>query len=149
MLEVGSAIPDFSLKDQSGNVFDSQIIIGKRPCVIYFYPKDFTPGCTAESCGFRDHYNDFQSQGVEVIGISSDSVQRHQKFTSIFDLPFILLSDPNQVVQKMFGVKAQFFGLLTQRITFVVNKQGLVVKVYQSQLAKGHIQASLKAIKTL
>ncbi len=86
---------------------------------------------------------------MEVIGISSDSVKSHQKFAALFKLPFVLLSDPNQEVQKKFGVKTQFFGLLTQRITFIVNQKGVVVQVYQSQLAKGHIQSSLKALKKL
>jgi len=146
---VGSSIPHFKLQDQNGVWFDSSSIIGKKPCVIYFYPKNFTPGCTAESCGFRDHYETFKEEGVEVIGISSDSVKSHQKFAAFFKLPFVLLSDPNQEVHKKFGVKTHFFGLLTQRITFIVNQQGLVVQVYQSQLAKGHIQYSLKALKKL
>lgn len=149
MLKVGSKIPHFRLLNQHGKPFDSHTLIGKKPCVIYFYPKNFTPGCTAQSCGFRDHYKDFQRHGVQVVGISSDSVKRHKTFASIFDLPFVLLSDPQQVVQKMFGIKTQFLGLLSQRITYVINKEGVLVKVYESQLVKGHIQATLKALKTL
>ena len=149
MLKVGDRIPEFKLKDQSGNLFDSQSIIGKRPCVIYFYPKDFTPGCTIESCGFRDRYEEFVEQGVTVLGISSDSVKRHKKFSDFFSLPFTLLSDSRQNVQKKFGVKAHLFGILTQRITFVVNKEGVLVRIYKSNLAEGHIEASLKAVLSL
>ena len=149
MLKVGDRIPEFKLKDQSGNLFDSQSIIGKRPCVIYFYPKDFTPGCTIESCGFRDRYEEFVEQGVTVVGISSDSVKRHKKFSDFLALPFSLLSDPCQIVQKKFGLKAHLFGILSQRITFVVNKKGVLVRIYNSNLAKGHIEASLKAIISL
>ena len=149
MLKVGDSIPKFKLKDHSGNLFDSQSIIGKKPCVIYFYPKDFTPGCTIESCGFRDRYEEFVEKGVIVIGISSDSVTRHKKFSDFLALPFSLLSDPCQIVQKKFGLKAHLFGILSQRITFVVNKKGVLVRIYNSNLAKGHIEASLKAIISL
>ena len=149
MLKVGDSIPEFKLKDQSGNLFDSQSIIGKKPCVIYFYPKDFTPGCTVESCGFRDRYEEFVEKGVIVIGISSDSVTRHKKFSDFLALPFSLLSDPCQIVQKKFGLKAYLFGILSQRITFVINKEGVLVRIYKNNLAKGHIEASLKAIISL
>tara|TARA_S200000501_G_scaffold260029_1_gene244034 strand:+ start:1790 stop:2239 length:450 start_codon:yes stop_codon:yes gene_type:complete len=149
MLKVGDSIPEFKLKDQSGNLFDSQSIIGKKPCVIYFYPKDFTPGCTLESCGFRDRYEEFVEKGVIVIGISSDSVTRHRKFSDFLALPFSLLSDPCQIVQKKFGLKAYLFGILSQRITFVINKEGVLVRIYKNNLAKGHIEASLKAIISL
>ena len=149
MLKVGDSIPKFKLKDQSGNLFDSQSIIGKKPCVIYFYPKDFTPGCTLESCGFRDRYEEFVEKGVIVIGISSDSVTRHKKFSDFLALPFSLLSDPCQIVQKKFGLKAYLFGILSQRITFVINKEGVLVRIYKNNLAKGHIEASLKAIISL
>ena len=149
MLKVGDSIPEFKLKDQSGNLFDSQSIIGKKPCVIYFYPKDFTPGCTVESCGFRDSYEEFVEKGVIVIGISSDSVTRHKKFSDFLALPFSLLSDPCQIVQKKFGLKAYLFGILSQRITFVINKEGVLVRIYKNNLAKGHIEASLKAIISL
>ena len=149
MLKVGDSIPEFKLKDQSGNLFDSQSIIGKKPCVIYFYPKDFTPGCTLESCGFRDRYEEFVEKGVIVIGISSDSVTRHKKFSDFLALPFSLLSDPCQIVQKKFGLKAYLFGILSQRITFVINKEGVLVRIYKNNLAKGHIEASLKAIISL
>ena len=149
MLKVGDRIPKFKLKDQSDNLFDSQSIIGKKPCVIYFYPKDFSPVCTVESCGFRDRFEEFVEQGVTVIGISSDSVTRHKKFSDFLALPFSLLSDPHQNVQKKFGVKAHLFGILTQRITFVANKEGVLVRIYNSNLAKGHIEASLKAVLSL
>jgi len=147
MLQVGDVMPDFELKDQNGKPFNSKEIKGKKPCVLFFYPKDFTPGCTAESCGFRDGYEAFEERGVKVIGISSDSVKSHQKFAKFYRLPFLLLADSEQKVQRKFGVKSHFFGLLTQRITFVFNQEGKLVKVYKSHLAKGHIEASLNAVK--
>ena len=92
-LQVGDKIPNFSAKDNNGNDFDSRFIIGKKPVVIYFYPKDNTPGCTAQACSFRDQYEDFKDLGAEVIGISSDSIASHEKFIQKYKLPFILLSD--------------------------------------------------------
>ena len=95
-LKVGDKIPNFSAYDTHGNLFESQFFIGKTPLVIYFYPKDDTLGCTAQACSFRDAYEDFKDLGAEVIGISSDSVASHQKFSHQNRLPFILLSDENQ-----------------------------------------------------
>ena len=86
-LKVGDIIPSFKAKDANGNDFDSQSIVGRKPLVIYFYPKDNTPGCTAEACSFRDQYEDFKDLGAEVIGISSDSVSSHQEFSRQFKLP--------------------------------------------------------------
>ncbi|MBA4320214.1 MAG: peroxiredoxin, partial [Flavobacterium sp.] len=92
-LQVGDKIPDFSAKDSKGNDFDSASIVGKKPVVFYFYPKDNTPGCTAQACSFRDQYEDFKDLGAEVIGISSDSIASHEKFAKQYKLPFLLLSD--------------------------------------------------------
>ncbi len=101
-LKVGDKIPNFIAKDSNGNDFDSQNIVGHKPVVIYFYPKDNTPGCTAQACSFRDQYEDFKDLGAEVIGISSDSVASHQEFTKHYKLPFILLSDSDKKIKKAF-----------------------------------------------
>ena len=92
-LKVGDRIPHFELLNQHGELFKSETVLGVKPLVVYFYPKDETPGCTAEACSFRDHYEDFLQLGAEVIGISSDGVKSHQKFAARNKLPFVLLSD--------------------------------------------------------
>ena len=103
-LKVGDTIPRFTAKDAGGIDFDSTSIVGQKPLVIYFYPKDNTPGCTAEACSFRDLYEDFTDLGAEVIGISSDSTASHQKFLKQYKLPFILLSDSDKKIRRLFGM---------------------------------------------
>jgi peroxiredoxin Q/BCP len=148
-LKVGDKIPNFKARDTNGNDFDSQHIIGQKPLVIYFYPKDNTPGCTAQACSFRDQYEDFKDLGAEVIGISSDSVESHQKFTQQYKLPFILLSDSNKEIRKLFGVPAGLFGILPGRVTYVTDKTGTIIMVFDSMMAKRHIPKALEAIKKL
>jgi len=145
-LQVGDKIPNFSAKDNKGNDFDSNSIIGKKPVVIYFYPKDNTPGCTAQACSFRDQYEDFKDLGAEVIGISSDSVSSHEKFIQKYKLPFILLSDSNKKIRNLFGVKANLFGLLPGRVTYVADKNGIIQLVFDSMMASSHIPKALKII---
>jgi len=148
-LKVGDKIPVFKTKDTNGNDFDSQKIVGQKPLVIYFYPKDHTPGCTAEACSFRDQYQDFTDLGAEVIGISSDSVASHQKFTKQYKLPFILLSDHDKKIRTLFGVKPNLFGLLPGRVTYVVDKNGIIQMIFDSMMATKHIPKALEAIKKL
>jgi peroxiredoxin Q/BCP len=148
-LKVGDKIPNFKARDTNGDDFDSQHIIGQKPLVIYFYPKDNTPGCTAQACSFRDQYEDFKDLGAEVIGISSDSVESHQKFTQQYKLPFILLSDSNKEIRKLFGVPAGLFGILPGRVTYVTDKTGTIIMVFDSMMAKRHIPKALEAIKKL
>ena len=148
-LKVGDKIPNFITKDTKGNDFDSTSIVGKKPLVIYFYPKDNTPGCTAEACSFRDLYEDFVDLGAEVIGISSDSVASHQKFTKQYKLPFILLSDSDKKIRSLFGVPSGMFGLLPGRVTYVVDKEGIIQMIFDSMLAGKHISKALTAIKKI
>jgi peroxiredoxin Q/BCP len=148
-LKIGDKIPNFTAKDTHGNDFDSQEIIGKKPLVIYFYPKDNTPGCTAQACSFRDQYEDFKDLGAEVIGISSDSIASHQKFTQQFKLPFILLSDSDKEIRRLFGVPAGLFGILPGRVTYVADKTGTIIMVFDSMMAKRHIPKALEAIRKL
>jgi peroxiredoxin Q/BCP len=117
--------------------------------VLFFYPKDFTPGCTAEACAFRDSYEDFTDAGALVVGISSDSEASHRKFANRHRLPFILLSDPNREVRRKFGVKNRLFNLLPGRETFVVDKTGRIVMTFEAVQASGHVSRALKAIKKL
>lgn len=148
-LKVGDTIPNFKAKDANGNDFDSQNIVGKKPLVIYFYPKDNTPGCTAEACSFRDQYEDFKDLGAEVIGISSDSVSSHQQFSKQYKLPFILLSDNDKKIKTFFGVPSGLFGLLPGRVTYVTDKNGVIQMIFDSMLATKHIPKALQAIKKL
>jgi peroxiredoxin Q/BCP len=148
-LKVGDKIPNFRAKDTNGNDFDIQGIIGKKPLVIYFYPKDNTPGCTAQACSFRDQYEDFKDLGAEVIGISSDSIASHQKFTQQYKLPFILLSDSDKKIRKLFGVPSGLFGILPGRVTYVADKTGTIIMVFDSMMAKRHIPKALEAIRKL
>lgn len=142
-------MPEFSLKDQEGNWFHSNDHVGKAPLVIFFYPKDFTPGCTAEACAFRDHYEDFTEAGALVVGISSDSQDSHRSFSKRHRLPFILLSDPDRKARKQFRVENRFLNLLPGRETFVVDRNGVVVMAFEGMRASGHVQNALKAIKNL
>ena len=148
-LQVGDKIPNFEAKDSNGNDFDSASIIGKKPVVFYFYPKDNTPGCTAQACSFRDQYEDFKDLGAEVIGISSDSVQSHEKFAKRYKLPFLLLSDNDRKLRKLFGVKTNLFGLLPGRVTYVADKNGIIQLVFDSLVATSHIPKALKIIKKM
>jgi peroxiredoxin Q/BCP len=148
-IKVGDAAPDFSLPSQSGEIVSLKDFLGKKVVVVYFYPKDDTPGCTAESCAFRDRYQVFQDAGAEVIGISGDSPESHTKFATKHQLPFTLLSDTGNQVRKLFGVPATF-GLLPGRVTYVIDQQGVVRNVFNSQLNfKGHIDAALKTLQEI
>lgn len=148
-LKVGDKIPNFSAKDSEGSVFEIQSILGEKPLVIYFYPKDNTPGCTAEACSFRDQYQDFKDLGAEVIGISSDSVASHQKFSKQHRLPFILLSDSDKKIRTLFGVPASLLGLLPGRVTYVADKNGTITMIFDSMSGTIHIKKALEAVKKL
>jgi len=149
-IKVGSKIPEFSLPDQAGKMFDIKSILGSKNLIIYFYPKDDTAGCTKEACSFRDQYEDFKDSGAEVIGISSDSVNSHNKFAQKHNLSFILLSDRGGKVRKLFGVPTNFMGLVQGRVTYIVDKKGKVIHIFNSQLqATKHINESLKALKAI
>jgi len=147
-VKVGDRAPEFSLPDASGRAVGLGDFRGKRPVVLYFYPKDDTPGCTKEACTFRDQYEDFKSVGAEVIGVSSDSPESHQKFASKYSLPFTLLSDRGGKVRKLYGVPATL-GLIPGRVTFVIDTAGVVRHVFNSQAqAARHVEESLATLRT-
>lgn len=149
-IDVGSRIPDFELRDQTGKLLRINSLLGDKNLIIYFYPKDETPGCTAQACTFRDHYEEFKEAGAEVIGISSDTAASHDNFIKNHDLPFTLLSDEKAKVRKLFGVPKSFFGLLEGRVTYVVDKNGIVRYIFNSQLnISGHISRSLEILNSL
>jgi peroxiredoxin Q/BCP len=148
-IKVGDKITKFSAIDTNGNPFESDTIVGKKSLVIYFYPKDDTPGCTIQACSFRDQYEDFKALGAEVIGVSSDSVKSHQKFTKQYKLPFVLLSDSDKKLRRLFGVPNDLLGLIPGRVTYVIDKEGIVQLVFNSMLGKIHIEKALEILKRM
>jgi peroxiredoxin Q/BCP len=146
---VGDQAPDFELPDRSGKTVRLADFRGRKSVVLYFYPKDDTPGCTKESCAFRDSYEAFTDAGAEVIGVSSDSPESHEKFAAKYKLPFTLLSDRGGAVRKRYGVPATL-GLLPGRVTYVIDPQGVVRHVFNSQLqATQHIPEALSALEQM
>jgi thioredoxin-dependent peroxiredoxin len=149
-IKVGSRIPAFSLPDQNGNLFDINSVVGKKILVIYFYPKDDSPGCTKEACSFRDQFEVFKEADAMIIGISGQSVESHKKFAEKHRLSFTLLSDKGNLVRKLFGVPSDLFGLLPGRVTFIVDKNGKVVYLFDSQTeTQRHVDEALKICLSL
>ena len=147
-LKEGDKVPDFRLPDQDGKEVDMAERIGKQPLVIYFYPKDFTSGCTMEAHAFREMYEAFQKEGAEVFGISNDSVESHKRFAVEHELPFKLLSDQNNKVREMFG--AFGIGHTVGRVTFVVDKKGIIRMVFSSQIQpRKHVEESIRKIREM
>jgi peroxiredoxin Q/BCP len=148
-IKVGDPAPDFTLPSQSGEMVSLRDLIGKKIIVLYFYPRDFSAGCTAEACAFRDNYEVFKDAGAEVIGVSSQSVDSHKKFASANTLPFILLSDEDGKVKKLYGASSAF-GLIAGRITYIIDKKGIVRHVFSSQLnPTKHIEEALRIVKEI
>ena len=151
MLAEGDKVPSFELQDADGKTVKSSEFKGKK-FVVYFYPRDFTPGCTIEAEEFSKEYKKFQKIGATIIGISTDSVESHKKFVDKMGIPYVLLSDPESEVSKKFGVwgKKQFMGreyMGIQRSTFLVDEKGKIFKVYPSVKPKGHAEEVLAALK--
>jgi peroxiredoxin Q/BCP len=147
-VQVGDTAPDFSLVDQNGANVSLKDFAGKS-VVLYFYPKDDTPGCTAESCAFRDQYEVFKSAGAEVIGVSADTPDSHKRFAAKYQLPFTLLSDKGDKVRKLYGATAAL-GLFPGRVTYVIDKQGTVKYVFDSMFNfKGHVEEALKTLQQM
>ncbi|MDX1653029.1 MAG: peroxiredoxin [Brumimicrobium sp.] len=146
----GDQCPTFTLKNSAGEAISISNYIGKKKLVIYFYPKDNTYGCTKQACSFRDSYVDFVETGAEVFGISSDSVDSHKAFARSNNLSFQLLSDPKGKVRKQFGVPSDLFGLIPGRVTYIVDKKGVIQGVFNSQLdPKKHSSEALRVLKSL
>jgi len=152
MNKEGNKAPDFSAADQNGNKIKLSSFKGKKNVVLYFYPKDMTPGCTTEACDFRDQFKKFKS--TEILGVSIDSPERHQKFIGKYDLPFTLISDEDQKVVNKYGVWQEkklygrtFMGIV--RSTVIIDKSGVVRKIFPKVKVKGHIDEVLEALKEL
>lgn len=150
MKKAGDKAPDFTLPDGSGRPVRLSDFAGKSAVVLYFYPKDNTPGCTAEACSFRDSYQDFTDLGAEVIGVSSDSGASHAEFAARHNLPFILLSDADGEVRRAYGVVSSLLGMLPGRVTFVIDRQGVIRHVFSSQFrARKHVDEAIGVVRAI
>ncbi|MCS6816250.1 MAG: thioredoxin-dependent thiol peroxidase [Blastocatellia bacterium] len=152
-LRVGDPAPDFALPDQKGETRRLSDFRG-RWVVLYFYPKDNTPGCTKEACGFRDRFPEFQRRGIAIIGISTDSVRSHEKFAEKYALPFPLLADDEKAVVRAYGVWGQksFMGrttMGTHRISFLIDPEGRIAKVYEKVKPETHAEEVLRDLEQL
>jgi len=145
-LKIGSKAPDFKLPDTKGELVHFYEDI-KQTCIIYFYPKDFTPGCVAEACGFRDDFSFFKENGIPILGISKDSIETHKKFAKSYKLPFELLSDTSGKVISSY--KAMFPIInMPRRITYLVDSDKTITEVFDNLLmAKDHISKMKKALE--
>lgn len=149
-VKVGDKAPLFSLLSEKGDRINLSGLIGQRPLVLYFYPKDNTTVCTKEACAFRDNINAIKDiEGAHVVGISSDSVDSHKQFSSDNNLPFTLLSDIEGRVRKLYGVP-KTLGLLPGRVTYIIDRGGIVRHIFSSQLNyREHVEEALSALKSL
>jgi len=148
-IQVGDKAPDFTLPSQSGEEVRLADRLGERVVVLYFYPKDNTSGCTAEACAFRDSYETFTDAGAEVIGVSSDSADRHAAFAGRHNLPFTLLSDRGGRVRKSYGVPS-VLGVVPGRVTYVIDRTGTVRHVFSSMMNIGqHVSDALAVVRQL
>ena len=144
-IKPGDYIPDFSLKDQDGNLLKISNYLGKKKLVIFFYPKDGSLNCTREACYFRDLSDVFEEADAIVIGISGQSVESHKEFARKNHLKYALLSDPGNNVRKLFGVPGKVFGLIPGRVTYVADRKGKVVYIFDSQTeTQRHADEALK-----
>jgi len=132
-IEIGDKIPHFTIKDQNGNDFDITSVLGSKKLVIFFYPEDGSLNCTKEACYFRDLSDVFEEVDAVIIGISGQSVESHKEFAEKNRLRYTLLSDTGNAVRKLFGVPGRIFGLIPGRVTYVVDKSGKVVYIFDSQ----------------
>lgn len=149
VLKEGDKVPSFTLLDQDGKLFDIDDYVGKENLVIYFYPKDDTPGCTKQACSFRDSFSEFENLKAKVIGISSDSVESHRKFADKYQLQFSLLADTEGSVRSLFGVKNDVLGLIPGRVSYIIDRNGVIVSIYNNQFgAAKHIEKAIEVLKT-
>jgi peroxiredoxin Q/BCP len=149
-IKVGDEAPDFTFTHKNGSPASLKSLRQQKAVILYFYPKDDTPGCTAQACSFRDAYEDFVQAGAEVIGVSADESAAHESFASRYRLPFTLVSDADGSLRKSYGVPRSFLGLLPGRVTYVIDREGIVQHVFNSQLqATKHITEAMDVLKRL
>ncbi len=150
MLNVGDTAPDFTLSDQFGEIHQLSDYRGKK-VVLYFYPKDDTPGCTKEACGFRDNFQEYRKRKMVVLGVSKDSTKSHVKFSEKYSLPFTLLSDDNNEVSQAYGVWGlkkfmgkEYYGI--NRMTFIIDEDGKILRIYEKVKPENHAEEILADI---
>lgn len=149
-LTIGNHVPEFELYDQNGELFNINSVLGKKNLVIYFYPKDDSPGCTKQACSFRDQFEVFADADAVIIGISAQSVESHLEFAKKYRLNYTLLSDTKNEVRKLFSVPSNFLGLIPGRVTYIVNKEGKIIYLFNSQMqAEKHVNETLRILKEL
>jgi thioredoxin-dependent peroxiredoxin len=149
VLSVGDTAPDFDGVDQTGRRLTLGELVKDSAIVLYFYPKDFTPVCTAQACVFRDANVELAAEGVRVVGVSGDDTASHAKFAETHRVPYPLLSDPDQRIQKAFGAR-QLFGLFAKRVTYVIDREKKIRAVYHHELsAQKHLDAVRKVLGSL
>jgi peroxiredoxin Q/BCP len=149
MLKEGSVAPDFKAMNTQGETIRLKDLRGQK-VVLYFYPKDDTPGCTKEACSFRDAFSDFKKRGIEVIGVSTDSATSHQKFTAKYKLPFTLLADTDHAIADAYGVygEKKFMGrtyLGVKRMTFLIDEKGKIKKIFEKVKPDVHAREVLES----
>jgi len=147
-LGTGMPAPAFEAKDQSGQVIRLADFKGKQVVVLYFYPKDDTPGCTAQACSLRDGYSAIQATGAVVLGVSADDVKNHQAFAAKYHLPFSILADPDRKIIEAYGVRMPVIGL-AKRWTFIIDRQGIIRHIVTNVETKRHDQQVLELLKGL
>lgn len=148
-VKVGDPAPDFRLPAQDGRVVGLSDFRGERSVVLYFYPRDNTPACTMQSCAFRDEYTLLREEGAEVIGVSADPPDSHATFADRHGLPFMLVSDPEGNLRRLYGLR-NTLGVLPRRVTFVIDRDGIVRLVYSSQLRpRMHARRALEVLRRL
>ena len=147
-LEPGTPAPPFSAKDQDGNTVTLASFLGKSTVVLYFYPKDDTPGCTKEACSLRDGFQEIRAAGAVILGVSADGVASHAAFAQKFSLPFPLLADPDRLIIDAYGVRMPVVGI-ARRVTFIIGKDGLIRDVVQEVKAAEHDRQVLERLKRL
>lgn len=148
-VKVGDKAPDFTLPSQMGDNVTLSEYLGKKNVVLYFYPKDETPGCIREACSFRDSYQELTSLNAEVLGVSGQSVESHKSFATHYGLPFLLLADEENKVRKLYGVPSTL-GLLPGRVTYIIDKKGVVRQIFNSQTqAERHVKEAKTVLEEL
>jgi thioredoxin-dependent peroxiredoxin len=149
VVKVGDRAPDFTLISQFGDNVTLSEYLGKKSIVLYFYPKDESPGCTKEACSFRDSYQQLADLGAEVLGVSGQSMESHVAFATHYGLPFILLSDKDNKVRELYGVPATM-GIIPGRVTYIIDKKGVVRHVFNSQTqAQRHVEEAKRTLEEL
>lgn len=148
-VKVGDKAPEFTLPSQMGDNVTLSEFFGKKNIVLYFYPKDESPGCTREACSFRDSYEELTNLGAEVIGVSGQSVESHKSFATHYGLPFILLSDKDNKVRELYGVPSTM-GIIPGRVTYIIDKHGVVRHIFSSQIqAERHVEEAKRTLMEL